>query len=82
MTEGKEEKNTSFTGFLHKILSSLVVQLHWQRTEDSSVKAAPTRCKKAGRKQISLVDSWREVEGRVMGSSSRPERTCKIHYLG
>lgn len=80
MTERKEEKSTSFTVLLHKILSSLVVQLHWQRTEDSSVKAAPTRCRKAGRKQMSLVDGWREAGGRAVESSSWPERTCKIHY--
>lgn len=66
MTERKEEKSTSFTVLLHKILSSLVVQLHWQRTEDSSVKAAPTRCRKAGRKQMSLVDGWRESSGKFI----------------
>lgn len=80
MTEGKEEKTSSYTVFLHKILSSLVVQLHWQRTEDSSVKATLTRCRKAGRKQMSLVDGWREAGWRAVGSSSWPEGTCKIHY--
>lgn len=69
MTEEKEEKNISFTVFLHKILFSLVVQLYWQRTEDSSVKAAPTRCRKAGRKQMSLVDGWREAGGKALGNS-------------
>lgn len=80
MTEGKEEKSTSFTVFLYKILSSSEVQLHWQRTEDSSVKAAPTRCRKAGRKPMSLVDGWREAGGRALGASW-PERTCRFTSL-
>lgn len=37
----------------------------WQRTRDSSVKAASIGCRKAGRKQTSLMDgtSWKESSG-------------------
>lgn len=69
--EGRRRKAQALPFFWIKSNHHWWYDYSWQRTRDGSVEAAPIRCRKAGRTQMSLVDgtSWKERSGEFILTS-------------